>query len=118
MENCNKMLTLNLYSIICFNAHQSIEKALKALAYKMGENFNTKSSNLIDLYNLVSKYIDCTSDIEHKLYKIENYFYSARLPDQHKQPIIPSQFFTIMHATEAIQLAETFSTKVSHIVNN
>ncbi|KAL8584755.1 hypothetical protein ACOMHN_035674 [Nucella lapillus] len=103
-----------LYNWVCYQAHQTAEKALKALLYQRDANHSMKTSH--DILCLA----DCIGDIEiqtavNSLNSVVSNDMCARYPDLHIFPKIPSDVYGRSEADQAYDSAEQVVKRAQHL---
>ena len=88
------------YAQACFTAQQVGEKALKALAFKLGYDM-IRSHSLRE----IAEALDINSEISEMAKRLDLYYISARYPDAFPSGA-PFEYFTHDQAEEAVTFAE------------
>ena len=88
------------YAQACFTAQQVGEKALKALALRLGYD-SIRSHSLRE----IAEALDINGDIADMAKRLDLYYISARYPDAFPSGA-PFEFFTRDQAEEAVSFAE------------
>lgn len=100
------------YAQSCFIAQQVAEKAIKALAYARGAALVKSHSILATVRELA-----INGELEGIARRLDQYYISSRYPDA--QPAgIPSDYFTLEQAREAMGMAERFVGAVATLIEH
>ncbi len=91
------------YAQACFNAQQSAEKALKALAFFRGADL-VKSHSLAT----IAKDLKMNGELATFAVKLDLYYLTARYPDALPENAVPAESFTKTMADEALAMGERF----------
>ena len=102
----------------CFNAQQSAEKAIKALAYLGGARFVLSHSirelleSVVDKYPQLAHYKETAS-------RLDQYYITPRYPNAHPGvELAPFQVFTQGQAEEAVEWAEGIVSEVRRTIES
>ncbi|MEM0153973.1 MAG: HEPN domain-containing protein [Ignisphaera sp.] len=101
------------YNWTCFKAHQSAEKALKALLWGLGSP--KAGHSLIELGNTLRDMgVELPRDIYEALARLSKFYVPTRYPDAWSEGI-PEDYYTEGEAREAIEFAEKVVTWVTAV---
>ncbi|MEK7193887.1 MAG: HEPN domain-containing protein [Patescibacteria group bacterium] len=99
-QNCRE----ESYSLACFLAEQTSQKALKAVLYFDGARFINIHS-ITELIKEVSRKRPEFLDFIKQATTLDHYYLSTRYPDAVPEPAIPSEIFVKEQAEEAVSIA-------------
>ncbi len=97
------------YAQSCFIAQQIAEKSLKALGFFRGYDL-LKSHSLVQ----IAKELKINGEIEKASRRLDLYYISTRYPDALPDAGVPSHYFGIEQAEEAMLMAKMIHEKCKH----
>lgn len=98
-----------LHAQACFNAQQSAEKALKALAFFRGADL-FKSHSL----QSIAADLAINGQLASFANKLDLYYLTARYPDALPDHAVPAESFDHVMADEALTMAKAFIDRVKN----
>lgn len=92
------------YHLVCFNAQQVAEKALKAFLYYQGKEF-VFAHSVTKLCEEAAKYNKSFAVLRKEIKTLDTYYLEARYPNALVDNI-PAEFFDEDDAKEAVEMAK------------
>jgi HEPN domain-containing protein len=92
------------YHLVCFNAQQVAEKALKSFLYHQGKEF-VFTHSVTKLCEEAAKYDHAFVSLRKEIKTLDTYYLEARYPNSLVDNI-PAEFFDEDDAKEAIRMAK------------
>lgn len=100
------------YAQTCFIAQQIGEKSLKALAYFRGHEI-VKSHSIVK----IAQELKINGEIANAGQRLDLYYISSRYPDAVPDSGIPSDYFNVNQAKEALSYAQMIYFTVDQLIN-
>lgn len=91
--------------MVCFLAHQVVEKALKAFLYSQGE-VKVIGHSVLKLLERATSYDEAWKALRRMVKPLEGYYVEARYPNTLSEEYIPAEFFEREEAESALVTAE------------
>jgi len=104
LESAKRDLEFGDYNWTCFKAHQTVEKALKAILWGVGKP--RVGHSLIHLLNHLTEVIGVNppDDVVHACITLSKFYTPTRYPDVWSEGI-PEEYYSRKDAEEAIRFA-------------
>jgi HEPN domain-containing protein len=90
------------YEWVCFTAHPSAEKVLKALALKLG--FNVWGHSLSEILNIIASKMEISEELKGSAKLLDLFYIPTRYPNMFFAGK-PADYFTEKQAREALDAA-------------
>lgn len=91
--------------MVCFLAHQVVEKALKAFLYSQGE-VKVIGHSVLKLLERAATYDAAWKALRKAVKPLEGYYVETRYPNTLSEEYIPAEFFEYEDAASALATAE------------
>ena len=111
LELAEHCLSISRHEWACFMAHQSAEKAVKALYFSSGEP--TSGNVIVRLINELPFSTVIDSELVEEARVLETYYLASRYPDSHVEGS-PFQMYGSLQSREAVLFARNIFEGVSN----
>lgn len=104
-KNAKVIFEAGGWYMVCFLAHQVVEKALKAFLYFQGE-VKVLGHSVLKLLDKVTEYDAAFKALRKEVKPLEGYYVETRYPNALSEEYIPAEFFEREEAESAMAVAE------------